>query len=75
LTCLGGGELEPENEESLEGIVEREIIENHSQGDGLKEVEEAKDDPIGEPLDVILVFGGLDSLEREISREEPSNEV
>jgi hypothetical protein len=74
-TCLGSGELEPEDKESLEGIVEGEIVKNHSQGEGFKEVEETEHNPVREPLDVVLVTRSLNSLEREISWEEPSNKV
>jgi hypothetical protein len=72
---LGSGELEPEDKEGLEGIIEGEIVKDRSQGERFKEVEESENDPVGEPLDVILVSGCLDSLEREISWEEPSDEV
>ena len=75
ITCLGSGELEPEDKEGLEGIVEGEIVKDHSQGEGFKEIEEAENNPVGEPLDIIIVTGRLESLEREISWEEPSNEV
>jgi hypothetical protein len=72
---LGSGELEPEDEEGLEGIVEGEIVKDHSQGEGFKEIEEAENNPVGEPLDIVIVTGCLESLEREISWEEPSDEV
>jgi hypothetical protein len=75
ITCLGSGKLEPEDKEGLEGIVEGEIVKNHSQGEGFEEIEEAEDNPVREPLDIIIMTGRLESLEREISWEEPSNEV
>jgi hypothetical protein len=68
-------ELEPENEEGLEGIVEWKVIENWSQGDGFEEVEETEDDPVCEPLDIIFVTRAFDSLEGEISGKSPANEV
>lgn len=73
--ALCSGELEPEDKEGLEGIVERKIVKNHSQGEGFEEVEETEYNPVGEPLDVVLMTSRFDSLEREISWEEPSNKV
>jgi hypothetical protein len=45
---LGLGEHEPDNGERLEGVVHWEEVENDID-EGLDEVEEAKDDPVGEP--------------------------
>jgi len=68
-------ELEPENEEGLEGIVEWKIIKDHSQSDRFSEVEETEDNPVCEPLDIIFVTRAFDGLEGEISGKSPSNEV
>jgi hypothetical protein len=67
--------LEPEDKEGLEGIVEGEVIENWPQGKGFQEVEEAENNPVGEPLDIILITWRFNSLEREISWETPADEV
>ena len=75
MTRLCGRKLEPEDEEGLEGIVEGEIVKDGSKGNGFKEIEEAKDDPVCQPLNVVLMAGRLDRLERQISWEEPSNQV
>jgi len=71
----GGRELEPENKEGLECIVEWEVVKDWSQGKALEEVEESEYDPIGKPLNVILVLRRLDSLDGKIGRECPANEV
>ena len=51
--------MEPEDEESLEGKVPGEVIKDDAEGEALDEVEEAKDNPVSEPLDVIAVSGRL----------------
>jgi hypothetical protein len=67
--------LEPEDKEGLEGIVEGEVIENWPQGEGFQEVEEAENNPVGEPLDIILITWRFNGLERKISWETPAYEV
>jgi len=69
------GELEPENENGLEGIVEGEVVEDHADGKRLDEVEKAKDDPIGQPLDVVILTRGLKGAEAEVSGKSPADEV
>jgi hypothetical protein len=71
----GGRELEPENEDGLECVVPREVVKDHSQSEALEEGKEAEDDPIGEPLDIILMLGRLDSPDRKIGRECPADKV
>ena len=46
--------MEPDDKEGLEGEVPRDIIEDDTEGERFKEVEKAKDDPVGEPLYVIM---------------------
>jgi len=47
-------ELEPNNEQRLESEIPRDVIKDNTKGEGLKEVEEAKDNPISEPLDIVV---------------------
>lgn len=68
-------ELEPEDEERLEGEIPWEVVENDAEGEGLGEVEEPKDDPVSQPLDVILWSGRLERLERQKGGETPTKEV
>jgi hypothetical protein len=75
LSAAEAGELEPDDEDGLEGEVPGEVVQNYTEQEALSEVEEPKYDPICEPLDVILVSGGLERLKREECRESPSNEV
>lgn len=69
------GELEPEDEEGLEGEVPREVVEHNAQREAFRKVEEAEDDPVREPLDVILMARSLERLDGEIRGEAPANEV
>jgi len=71
----GGRELEPENKEGLECIEPWEVVKDCSQGKALEEGEEAEYDPIGKPLNIILMLRRLDSLDGKIGRECPANEV
>ena len=69
------GELEPEDEDALEGKVPGEVVEDDAEGKGLEEVEEAKDDPVRQPLDIVLVAGGFESLDGEEGGNSPADEV
>jgi hypothetical protein len=74
-TYAEGWELEPDDEERLEGKVPRDIVEDDTEGEGFEEVEEAKDYPVGEPLYVIVRRWRFDGLEREVSGQTPTHEV
>lgn len=68
-------ELQPQDEASLDRKVPWDVVEHKTEGEALEEVEEAKDDPVGEPLDVIVVAGGFYSLDGEVGGQEPAEEV
>lgn len=74
-TYAEGWELEPDNEEGLEGEVPRDIVEDDTESEGFEEVEEAKDYPVGEPLYIIMGRGRFDGLEGEVSGQTPTHEV
>lgn len=74
-TYTEGWKLQPEDEHRLEGKVPWEVVKNHSECNALEEVEEPKNNPICEPLYVILVPGAFQRLEGEVARKGPSNEV
>lgn len=67
--------MEPDDEDGLEGIVPGDVEEDETKGETLHEIEEAKDDPVCEPLDVVVGGRGLDCLEGEIGGEAPAYEV
>jgi len=66
LCAAESGQLEPDEEDGLEGEIPGNIVEHDTEGKALCEVEGAEDDPICEPLNVVLVSGGLESLEGEV---------
>ena len=68
-------ELEPEDEDSLEGEIPGEVVENDAEREAFNEVEEPEDDPVGQPLDIILDARRLESLEGEVGGESPADEV
>ena len=68
-------ELEPEDEDALEGEVPGDVVEDDTEADRLNEGEEAEDDPVREPLDVVLVAGGLKGLDREEGGKGPTDEI
>jgi len=55
-------ELEPNNEDALEGEVPGNVVEEDGEGERLKEVEKAEHGPVGEPLDVVVCRWALNSL-------------
>lgn len=65
--------MEPDDEDGLEGEVPGEVVQDYTEREALSEVEEPEDDPICEPLDIILVSGGLKALnERNAGRAQPT---
>lgn len=68
-------ELEPEDEEGLEGEVPGEIVEENAEGERLDKGESTKDDPISQPLDVIIMSLGFEGLEGQVGGEGPTKEV
>jgi len=70
-----GRKLQPENEGSLEGEIPGNVIEDNAEREPLDKVEEPKDNPVSQPLHVVIVTRALESLEREVGREGPANEV
>jgi len=74
---LGAAEsrqLEPNDEDGLKGKIPREVVKHEAESNALGEVKEAKDNPVCEPLDVILVSGGLKRLKGKECWNCPSNE-
>lgn len=74
-THAEGRQLQPNNENCLEGVIPGDIVENKTDGETFKEVEEAEYDPVGQPLDVVMRRRGFEGLEGEIGRKTPANEI
>jgi hypothetical protein len=86
---FGRGELTPDGEDGLEDKVERDPVEDSSDTHRLDKVKTAKDDlvvslrfaegllayPVGEPLLVVVGSWALESVDREISGQSPTNQV
>jgi len=68
-------ELQPEDEEGLDNVVPGKVVEDDTEGEALEESEEPEDNPVGEPLDVILRAGCFKGLERQVSGKGPAHEV
>ena len=66
---------EPEVADALEGKVPGDAVEDNVEGDRPDKVEEAEEDPVGEPLDVVLVSRGLKGLDGEEGGKGPSDEI
>ncbi|KAJ8544251.1 hypothetical protein ON010_g12017 [Phytophthora cinnamomi] len=71
---LGGRVVAPDEEGDLEEEVEGDPRE-HEVRDGLREVEEGVDDPVGEPLGVVARAGRVDGLERHVGRVDEAHEA
>jgi len=57
LSATEGRELEPDDQDRLEGKVPRDVVEEHAKGEAFQKVEEAKDNPVGEPLNIVMGRG------------------
>ena len=68
-------ELQPQDEDGLEGEIPREVIQHDSESEAFEEVEETKDDPVSQPLDVILSAGAFESLEGQVRGEGPADKI
>lgn len=69
------GQLKPQNKDSLECEIPWDVVEDKPQGNALCQVEESKDDPVGEPLDVILWRGAFQGFKGEVRGEGPCDKV
>lgn len=74
LGTLSLGKHKPNDGEGLDGVVPGNVVEDDA-GEGLKESEHAENDPVGEPLDVILGLRALERLEREVGGDEEADQV
>lgn len=52
-----------------------EVVENGPEGGRLDKVEQAKGDPVSQPLLVVVLAGGLKRLNAQVGREDPSDQV
>jgi len=69
------GAHEPEDEGGLGNKVEGEVVKNRPKGGGLDKVEETENDPVSQPLLVIILGGRLQSLDAQVSGDSPSDQV
>ena len=67
-------EHKPDNRKRLERVVEGEPVQDKVH-ECLNKVEEAKHHPVRKPLDVVLWLGRLESVQREVHRDEEADEV
>lgn len=74
-TNLSRGHLHPKNESGLEGEVPGEVVKDDAESSAFGEVEETKDSPICQPLEIICMIGRLKCLEGQEGREGPSEKV
>lgn len=74
LGALGLGKHEPNYGEGLEGVVEGEPVKNKVD-ECLDEGEESVDNPVRQPLDVILGLRRLQSAHREVCGQEEADHV
>lgn len=74
LGTLGLREHQPDNREGLDGVPPGDVVEDNAR-EALEEGEKTKDNPVGEPLDVILRLGALKGPEREVGGDEEAKHV
>lgn len=68
-------ELKPKDGNRLDREVPRDVIKNNAESKGFQEIEKTKNDPICEPLDVVVSAGTFNSLEGKVSGNTPSYKV
>jgi len=69
------GKLKPDDEHCLEGEEPWNVVEKDGEGETFNEVEETEDNPICQPLYIVVVSLSFKSLHREVSRDDPANKV
>ena len=69
------GELEPEDQKRLEGVVPGDVVEENAEGERLDKGESAEDDPVSQPLNIVLRSRCFERLEGQIGGEGPAKEV
>lgn len=75
---LGSSELrqhQPQGGEKLDGEVMRNVVEHHPQRGRFNVVQESEDDPVTQPLRIIPRLRGFQSVNGEVRREGPTDEV
>jgi hypothetical protein len=75
VTYTESWELEPKNCDRLDCEVPRDVVQNNAESKRFQKVEESKDDPICEPLDVIMGTGAFNSLEGQVGGDTPTHKV
>lgn len=73
-SAVEGGDHEPEEEDGLEEEVEGEPVQEDI-GEGLDDRNESVHGPVGQPLLVILLLGGLEGLEGTVGGVDEAEEV
>ena len=71
---VGLGQPEPDEEGELQQEIEGDVLDEDG-GQGLEDDEEGEDDPVGQPLGVVGLLGGVDRLERGVGRVPEARDV
>ena len=72
VTYAESRKLEVKDEEGLECKIPGEVVQHRPQREALGEVEETENDPVCQPLNVIIVTGSLKGLDGKIGGERPT---
>jgi len=75
LGTSSSGQEEPDGENGLEDKVQRKPVEDEAEHHRFTEVQGAEDDPVCEPLLVIVGARALNSLDGEVRGQSPSDDV
>ncbi len=75
MTYTESWELEPKNGDRLDCEVPRDVIQNNAESKRFQEIEKSKDDPICEPLDVIMSARTFNSPEGQVGGDTPTHKV
>lgn len=67
--------MEVEDEGGLESKIPGEVVQHRPQREAFSEIEEPENDPICQPLDVIIVTRTFEGLDGKIGGERPTEQI
>ena len=74
-TYSESGQLQPKEKDSLDWEVPREVIEDHAEGGTFDKIEEGENDPVCEPLNIVIGGRRLDGSEGEEGRDNKADQI
>ena len=74
-TYSESGQLQPKEKYGLDREVPREVVEDHAEGGTFDEIEKGENDPICEPLNIVIGGWCLNGSEGQEGRDDEADKV